>query len=39
MLLAEVKLEVVESLEYKTVKFELFSSINSEPWGRSSRAK
>lgn len=29
--LVEVKLEVTESLEYKTVRFELFSSFNVEP--------
>lgn len=27
--LAEVKLEVMESFEYKTVQFECFSSFNS----------
>lgn len=34
--LVEVKLEVMESLEYKTIRFELFSSFNEEPSGLSS---
>lgn len=37
--LVEVKLEVTETLEYKTVRFELLPSFNEELSGLSSGAK